>query len=63
MGGRAEGCALESGQPDKQVKALGKATTVNRSVCLEHGQQGEGEQKTRLDSSLGRVKEESVESS
>lgn len=45
----------ESGQPDKQEKALVTEMRTIRSMWLEHGQQQGGEQKTRPDSILGRV--------
>lgn len=59
MCGRAGGregvtVGLESGQPHKQVKALGAANRDSRSVWLEHGQQ-EGGETIRLDSSLRKV--------
>lgn len=48
----------ESGQPNKQEKALGTEMRTSRSMQLEHGQQWGGEQKTRPDSTRGRFWEE-----
>lgn len=45
----------EPGQSDKQEKALGTEMRTRRLMWLEHGQQWGGEQKTRPESTLGRV--------